>query len=565
MQPILKLVIVGVAACSLNVDYTGTNYQCDPDGTCPSNFQCEENVCIAIDPAPPACSKQVSAGGGHTCAIRNDNTVWCWGRNDYGQLGNNTATDSTVPVQVVGVSNATAIGGGDLFACALEDSGAVWCWGRNDAGQLGNGASDSRTAVQVQGITGAKQLTVGSSHACVLAADGSAQCWGLNADGQLGDGTTNNHATPLAPTGLPPSKAISAGDNFTCAVDMSGNVRCWGNNKSGQLGTGDNNGQTMPTQAMNLANVAGIAAGTDFACANTSDGYVSCWGSGGLGNGQTDNSNVPLVVGTVVGVVALEAGNGHVCALDADKNVWCWGNDGDNRFGVSSFNNKPDVPRAQRALRFGLDLGRWRAHVRRRLEGGHPMCWLRPSRRARRWSSHDAGRAAADPRTDERRVDRSRVRTYVCLADGRHDQVLGRERRGSARQRLVHAESESDHRAGDRASDRDHRRRRSHLRGDRGAVFCWGADPDNRLGDGTVRPRPRRTRASHSTSVRSPAHEPAIATRARWSARRRAASAATRRCFPRTRSGSRARSMPRAGTITSASSTRITRSPATGA
>src|SRR5437773_1950231 len=97
------LILLAVAACSLNVDYKGTSYQCNPDGSCPVGFVCESKVCVPTEPPPPACSKQVATGSAHACAIRNDGTVWCWGRNDFGQLGDGNATDSTVPVQVTGV------------------------------------------------------------------------------------------------------------------------------------------------------------------------------------------------------------------------------------------------------------------------------------------------------------------------------------------------------------------------------------------------------------------------------------------------------------------------------
>ena len=94
------VILTLLAACSLNVDYTGTYYQCNADGSCPDGFVCREQVCVPSEPAPPACSTHVAAGGGHSCAIREDGTVWCWGRNDFGQLGDGTAADSSLPVKV---------------------------------------------------------------------------------------------------------------------------------------------------------------------------------------------------------------------------------------------------------------------------------------------------------------------------------------------------------------------------------------------------------------------------------------------------------------------------------
>src|SRR5688572_28173813 len=99
-----------VAACTLKVDYTGTNFQCNPDGTCPPDFVCQDMVCVPIDPVPPKCSQDVSAGDLHSCAVREDGTVWCWGRNDKGQLGDGTASDSDLPVEVMNVTKAVSVG-----------------------------------------------------------------------------------------------------------------------------------------------------------------------------------------------------------------------------------------------------------------------------------------------------------------------------------------------------------------------------------------------------------------------------------------------------------------------
>src|SRR5262245_39069474 len=110
-----------LVGCSLNVDYTGTNFQCDPDGSCPPNYECVDMVCVPADPVPPACSGDVSAGGLHSCAVREGGSVWCWGANDFGQLGDDSANDSDLPVQVKGVSAATHVSAGAEYTCALDN------------------------------------------------------------------------------------------------------------------------------------------------------------------------------------------------------------------------------------------------------------------------------------------------------------------------------------------------------------------------------------------------------------------------------------------------------------
>ncbi len=327
--------LLALAACSLNVDYTGTYYQCNPDGTCPPGYECQDKVCIPSDPAPPACSKDVSAGGGHACSVRDDGSVWCWGRNDNGQLGDGTGVDSDLPVRVQIVANATHVGAGDLFSCALDTKGEIYCWGRNDAGQLGDGTtSDSRTPVKVLEITGAKQLAVGLSHACALRADDTISCWGANADGELGDGTTTPRGTPAQVAGLAGVKKVSAGADTTCVVLGDGTAQCWGENNDGELGVGDTNARNRPTAVLSLSDVTDIAAGDDFVCALTASSGLYCWGlndNGQLATGNLTSSTRPVASVPTISLYSIEAGGTHACALDELSRVWCWGYGGEGR------------------------------------------------------------------------------------------------------------------------------------------------------------------------------------------------------------------------------------------
>ena len=342
--------LLAVTACSLNVDYTGTNYQCNADGTCPTNFICESKVCVPVDPAPPACSKAVATGGEHACAVRNDGTVWCWGANDFGQLGDNTATDSEKPVQVAMLTDAAiAVAAGDSTSCALTKKGDVWCWGHNDAGELGDGTnSDSRTPVQVKGVSGVTAIAVGSGHACALGGDGSVLCWGSNDDGQLGDGTTSDRNMAIAVPGLPAATAISCGDDTSCAVDGSGVLRCWGQNSSGQLGDGTMTSAKTPTAVKMLPPVVGVAAGGGFTCANDAGGAVWCWGdntNATLGNGDMGGMSVtPVQVLNASPLHQLVAGSGQACGRDDQQRLWCWGINYDARLGDGTYNSYDAVP-----------------------------------------------------------------------------------------------------------------------------------------------------------------------------------------------------------------------------
>jgi hypothetical protein len=211
------LLLMTLAACSLNVDYTGTNFACD-NGVCPEGFVCVQDLCIPTEPAPPTCTASIATGNDHSCLVRDtDGSVWCWGRNHQGQLGNGTTVDSSVPVQVEGITGATTALTGGNYSCAIV-AGAVSCWGANDEGQLGdNSQTGSRTPVG-NGLMGITAMALGDQHACAINTDGAVFCWGSNAGGQLGDNTMSSRRVPGVVPGVT-ATAISASDDSTCIVE----------------------------------------------------------------------------------------------------------------------------------------------------------------------------------------------------------------------------------------------------------------------------------------------------------------------------------------------------------
>ena len=353
------------------------------------------NINIAV-----TCGATMAASVAHTCALTSSGSVLCWGSNEYGQLGNGTTANSTAPVYVVGLpSAAVSVTTGYDSTCVLIDTGTVWCWGNNASGQLGNGTFiQSSVPIQVLDSTGNAPLSdviaiaAGQYHACAVSSAGAALCWGDNAKGELGNGSEIASNLPVQVSGLASGVAtISAGSNFTCAVTTTGNSSCWGEGVSGQLGNGNATGSVIPTVILDstgkapLGGVVAISAGFENACALTSGGTVLCWGannSGQLGNGTTSSqSNVAVEVVDSSGqsalqdVVAISVGLDYNCATTASGSALCWGANGNGQLGNGSTANS-GAPVAVSGLSSGvIAISSGYQHTCAVTNSGAAKCW----------------------------------------------------------------------------------------------------------------------------------------------------------------------------------------------
>ena len=273
----------------------------------------------------------VATGGGgfHSLALKSDGTVWAWGNNGGGELGDGTTIYRLTPVQVGGLSGVVALAGGGFHSLALKSDGTVWACGQNNEGQLGDGTTiDRSNAVQVSGLSGVVALAGGELHSLALKSDGTVWAWGWNQYGALGDGTTNNRATPVQVSGLSGVVALAGGYNHSLALKSDGTIWAWGNNASGELGDGTTTQRLTPVQVSALRGVIALAGGGFHSLALKSDGTVWACGrnnEGQLGDGTTTQRLTPVQVGGLSGVVALAGGEYHSLAIKSDGTVWAWG------------------------------------------------------------------------------------------------------------------------------------------------------------------------------------------------------------------------------------------------
>jgi len=256
----------------------------------------------------PSGITAIAAGYGHTCVLDNIGGVICWGGNGSGQLGNNSTTGSLMPVNVSGLaSGVAAIAAGSNHTCALASGGGVKCWGSNSNGQLGNDSTtQSLIPVSVTGLTsGVAAIAGGGYHTCALSGGGGVMCWGHNDYGQVGDNSTMDRLTPADVNGLASEVTfIATGESHTCASNSSGGVKCWGFNYEGQLGDNSYATRLTPVDVWELSSGAtAVAAGRFHSCALVSAGKVKCWGTNGygqLGDGTGVSRPIPGDVAIVV-------------------------------------------------------------------------------------------------------------------------------------------------------------------------------------------------------------------------------------------------------------------------
>lgn len=298
----------------------------------------------------------VSAGNIFNLALKSDGTVWAWGWNSSGQLGNGTSKESVFPQQVKISQNGTIVpltnivkicaasASGGNHCLALKDDGTVWAWGSNMYSQLGDNTTSSRyRPIQIPGLDSVIMLSAGSKHSMALKSDGTIWTWGRNYYGQLGTGNTENSKIPVRVNSIPSITSISVGYEYSLAVTNNGEVYAWGLNDAGQLGNGTTIDAHEPSLACNhngsnLSGIVDVSANDNTSIAKTSDGILLTWGnnsSGKLGNGTEISSNYPIQIDIdgLKDIKSFGGGSSHCLALNNDNTVWAWGSNSVGQLG----------------------------------------------------------------------------------------------------------------------------------------------------------------------------------------------------------------------------------------
>jgi alpha-tubulin suppressor-like RCC1 family protein len=307
-------------------------------GACPA--LCAEGVCLQ--------AIAIATAEFHTCALLSNASVYCWGDNEFGSLGNGTITPpSPSPVPVELMAGVTALAGGGSQTCALRSDGTVWCWGNygDFDWSTDSGILDTPTPLKIEGVSDAKAIAAGDSHACALLSDQTIRCWGHNFSGQLGDRTMNDSSSAVAVVEVSGATSIAVGESQACATLSNGSVSCWGTNGEGELGDGTGVDSPTPVKVAGLTNAVALAGGWDHTCALLADATVQCWGDndfGQLGTSATGPdtcpsgttcSKVPVPVSGLMGATRVVAGQNFTCALQSGGSVACWGANVDGELG----------------------------------------------------------------------------------------------------------------------------------------------------------------------------------------------------------------------------------------
>jgi len=317
------------------------------------------NATAVLPGMSPGTWSMVDSGYNSSCGMDLTNALYCWGSNENGELGDGSIASTTEPVavsdgdNVAGTWKPLGLHIAAELACALGTDNAAYCWGLNDYGQLGDGTTDNANE-PVAVLNGANSagtyLTLGTGEYinCGIGTDNEAYCWGYGSGGGVGNDDYNDASSPVAVfdgDNIGGSwTSISAGMYHVCALGTDTHAYCWGDGQSGALGNGDTSTVATPVRVLDGANTGGgfrsISSGYQYACGLGIDNKAYCWGNGDegrLGNGAEADSDVPVkvLIPGDASLLSVKVGHdgSHACAQTVASTVYCWGDNSYNKLG----------------------------------------------------------------------------------------------------------------------------------------------------------------------------------------------------------------------------------------
>ena len=275
----------------------------------------------------------IASGAGANYALKTDGTLWAWGSNNAGGLGQGNTTDRSSPVQIGALTTWAKVdaSGWNNYAKAIKTDGTLWAWGNNSYGYLGDGTNINKSSpIQIGALTDwTTTIAAGASHTLAIKTDGTLWTWGLNYYGRLGLGNTTNRSSPVQIGSLTNWLKVSAGYDFSAAIKTDGTLWLWGRGVAGKLGLGNVTNYSSPKQVGSLTNWSNIVIGQNHSAAIKTNGTLWTWGytgKGQLGQGDTIDKYSPVQVGALTDwSILCQDSFDSMAAIKTDGTLWTWG------------------------------------------------------------------------------------------------------------------------------------------------------------------------------------------------------------------------------------------------